>query len=119
VIQVTGKAKISRKRTSRVLSLSVNSSAAGFVVVTLTPPGARLAAHAAAKATRYSRTLALKAGANKLSFALPRKVAKGRYALTLTPQAADRTPGSPVSAGRISVPKPPKAKKKRRARYVI
>jgi hypothetical protein len=118
-IQLTGKAKVSRKRTARVLSLSVNSSAAGFVVVTLTPPGARLAAHAAAKATRYSRTFALKAGTNRLRLTLPKRVGKGRYALTLTPQAVDRTPGSPVSAGRVSVPKPPKAKKKRRARYVV
>jgi Family of unknown function (DUF6055) len=117
-IQLTGKAKVTRKRASRVLSLSLNSSAAGFVVVTLTPPGAKLAAHTAAKATRYSRTFALKAGANKISVALPKRVRKGRYALTLTPQASDRTPGSAVSAGRLSVPKPPKVKK-RRARYVI
>ena len=56
----------------------------------------------------------------KLQLKLSRRLKKGRYSLTLTPQSVNFVPGTPVSAGRVSVPKPPKAKKRtsRRARFI-
>jgi hypothetical protein len=118
-IQLTGKPKIGRKRTTRVLRLSLNSSGPGFVVVTLASPRTALRAHTAARASRFSRTLAVKQGANSFTVAIARSVRKGRYTVTLTPQSSGGEAGTPISAGKVSVPKPPKAKKRKRARYVV
>lgn len=119
-LSLSGKPKVARSGRSRVLKLTVQSSAAGFVVATLTSGKAKLVAHAAAKATTASTTAALVAGTNKLKIKLSRRLKKGRYTLTLTPQSSNLVAGTPVSAGRVSVPKPPKAKKRtsRRARFI-
>ncbi|HEX4623664.1 MAG TPA: hypothetical protein VH231_04375 [Solirubrobacteraceae bacterium] len=119
-LSLSGKPKVSRSGRSRIIKLTVQSSAAGFVVATLAGGKAKLVAHAAAKATSTSRTFSVVPGTNKLRFTLSRRVKKGRYTLTLTPQSVNFVPGTPVSAGRVSVPKPPKAKKRksRRARFI-
>jgi len=119
-LSLSGKPKVARSGRSRVLKLTVQSSAAGFVVATLTSGKAKLVAHAAAKATTASITAALVAGTNKLKIKLSRRLKKGRYTLTLTPQSSNFVPGTPVSAGRVPVPKPPTAKKRtsRRARFI-
>jgi hypothetical protein len=119
-LSLSGKPKVARSGRSRVLKLTVQSSAAGFVVATLTSGKAKLVAHAAAKATTASTTAALVAGTNKLKIKLSRRLKKGRYTLTLTPQSSNFVAGAPVSGGRVSVPKAPKAKKRnsRRARFI-
>ena len=59
-------------------------------------------------------------GTNKLRLNVSRRLKKGRYSLTLTPQSVNFVPGTPVSAGKVSVPSVPKAKKrKRRAHYIL
>jgi hypothetical protein len=120
-IQLTGKPKIGRKRNTRVLQLSLNSSAPGFVVVTLASPRAAPRAHTAARAGRFSRTLAVKQGANSFAVTISRSLPKGRYAVTLTPRSSSGEVGTPISAGIVHVPKVPKAKKRKPkgARYVV
>ena len=119
-LSLSGKPKVARSGRSRVLKLTVQSSAAGFVVATLTSGKAKLVAHAAAKATTASTTASLAPGTNNLKIKLFRRLKKGRYSLTLTPRSVNFVPGTPVSAGRVSVPKAPKAKKrKKRASYIV
>jgi hypothetical protein len=118
-VSLVGKPKLSRSGSSRILTFVVNSSAAGFLVARLSSGHAKLAAHTAAKATSTTRTLSLQAGANKLRFKLSRRVKKGLYSLTLTPQASNFVGGTAISAGKVSVPKPKAAKRKRRARYYV
>jgi hypothetical protein len=119
-LSLSAKPKLSRSGRSRIIKLTLQSSAAGFVVATLTSGQAKLVAHLAAKATSTSRTFSVVPGTNKLQLKLSRRLKKGRYSLTLTPQSVNFVPGTPVSAGRVSVPKPPKAKKRtsRRARFI-
>jgi hypothetical protein len=121
-IALAGKPKVSRSGSSRVLTFTVNSSGAGFLVATLSSGKAKLARPAAVKkATSTSRTFSLQAGVNKLRYKLSRRVAKGRYSVTLTPQSSNFSAGTPVSAGTVSVPKPkPKpVRHRKRARYYL
>ena len=74
-------------------------------------------AHTAAKETTFSQTIAVKQGTFMYRLPLSRRVPKGRYSVTLTPQSSTGTAGTPISGGKISVPKLPKAKKKRTARF--
>jgi hypothetical protein len=118
-IQFTIKPRVTHSGRTRTLRFTLDSSDAGFVVVTLTPGTAKLAAHTAAKATASSRTLAVKQGTFTYRIPLSKRVAKGRYTVTLTPQSTTGTTGTPISGGKISVPKVPKAKKKaKRATYI-
>lgn len=109
---VLARAKVAKGRTSRKLSLRLNSSSAGFVVVTLARGGAKLVAHTAARATTFSRTVAVKQGANTVRVVISRNLPKGSYTIGLTPQSASGQSGTPISAGKVSVPKAPKAKKR-------
>jgi hypothetical protein len=118
-LAIVGKAKVTRSGSSRVLKLTVNSSAAGFVVVTLSRGKAKLVAHTAAKATRYSRTVAVKQGANKLRVKISAKAKKGRYTLTLTPESQMFVTGPPIAAGKVSVPNKPKRKNASRTGYIV
>ena len=81
---------------------------------------AKLVAHARGQGQALQPHVLADAGHEQAAAqALPR-AKKGRYSLTLTPQSVNFVPGTPVSAGRVSVPKPPKAKKRtsRRARFI-
>ena len=111
-IQVTRKPRVTKTRTARVLTFSVNSSATGFVNVTLVKAGAKLAAHTAAKASTFSRTLALKAAANAYRIGISKKVPTGSFTISLTPLSTASETGLPISAGRVRVPTAPKVKKK-------
>jgi hypothetical protein len=114
-LALSGKPKVKKSGRSRILTLTVNSSSTGFVVVSLATGKAKLVAHTAAKAKRYSRTFSLKSGRNKLSFKISSSAKKGRYTITLTPESSNFVTGTPISGGKVSVPKRPTRRKARQA----
>ena len=114
-LALSGKPKVKKSGRSRILTLTVSSSSTGFVVVSLATGKAKLVAHTAAKAKRYSRTFSLKSGTNKLSFKISSSAKKGRYTITLTPESSNFVTGTPISGGKVSVPKRPARRKARRA----
>jgi hypothetical protein len=52
-------------------------------------------------------------------FKLSRRIKKGRYTVTLTPEAGNFVAGTAVSAGKVSVPKAKPARRTPRGRYYL